>query len=86
MNSRRAFYAFLFVLALFLLGTLIVLSSVSYFLAIHPASYILDQDIPENYTSAHEPVQRIIHQTWKTSSLPPRWRSISQGCRDMMPE
>jgi hypothetical protein len=86
MNNRRPFFAFLTLLALFLVGTVIVLSSISYFFAIDTAAYILERDISDNYTdSGHERVPRIIHQTWKTDSLPPRWRGISQGCRDMMP-
>lgn len=85
MNKRRALFAFLIVLALFLVGTVVVLSSVSYFLAIDPAAYIPERDFPDNSTSGTERVQRIIHQTWKTDSLPPRWRSVSQGCRDVMP-
>jgi mannosyltransferase OCH1-like enzyme len=86
MNHRRALFSFLAVLALFLVGTLVVLSSISYFLSINPAAYILERDVPENYTtnSTQERIPRIIHQTWKTDSLPPRWRNISQACRAMM--
>jgi len=90
MNNFRPLCVFLTVLALFLVGTVVVLSSVSYFLAIDPAAYIPERDIPAFHNSTpsrptQERVQRIIHQTWKTESLPPRWRGISQACRDMMP-
>lgn len=87
MNCRRALLSFLTVLALFLVGTLIVLSSISYFLAIDPAAYILERDVSENVTSINstqERIPRIIHQTWKTETLPPRWQGISQACRAMM--
>jgi hypothetical protein len=89
MNHRRVLLSFLSVLALALLITVVLLSSVSYFLAIDPAAYILDHDVPENgpsinINSTHERIPRIIHQTWKTDSLPPRWRGISQACRTMM--
>ena len=92
MNKRRALYVFLSVLALFLLGTVVVLSSVTYYLAIDPAAYLDEHDVPflDNSTrwppSDAERIPRIIHQTWKTEELPQRWRAISQGCRDMMPD
>lgn len=95
MNKRRVLYVSLTVLALFLLGTVIVLSSVSYYLAVDPAAYISESEVPllDNTTrwdaAAHgrvQRIQRIIHQTWKTETLPARWRDISQACRDMMPD
>ncbi|RXW24611.1 hypothetical protein EST38_g1265 [Candolleomyces aberdarensis] len=91
MNKRRAFYVCLAVLALFLLGTVVVLSSVTYYLAIDPQAYLSELEVPyhDNNTrshSQHERIPRIIHQTWKTETLPPRWQPISQACRDMMPD
>jgi len=95
MNRRRAFYAFLIFLAVFLLGTVVVLSSVTYYLAIDPQAYLTELQVPilDNTTrwnaAAHgkvERIQRIIHQTWKSETLPERWRPISQECRDMMPD
>ena len=95
MNRRRALYVSLTVLALFLLGTVVVLSSASHYLAVDPAAYISESELPtfDNTTrwdaAAHgrvERIQRIIHQTWKTEILPSRWRGISQACRDMMPD
>lgn len=95
MNRRRALYVSLSILALFLLGTVLVLSSVTYYLAIDPTAYLSELEVPilDNTTrwnaAAHgkvERIQRIIHQTWKSETLPARWRSISQACRDMMPD
>ncbi|KIJ99365.1 glycosyltransferase family 32 protein, partial [Laccaria amethystina LaAM-08-1] len=95
MNRRRAFYVFLSVLALFLLGTVVVLSSVTYYLAIDPSAYLSELEVPylDNSTrwnpADHGEVQRIpriIHQTWKTETLPARWSGISRACREMMPD
>ena len=95
MNRRRTLYALLSILALVLLGTVVVLSSVTYYLSIDPRAYLTEADVPllDNTTrwspAAHgqvERIPRIIHQTWKSETLPPRWRGISQACRDMMPD
>lgn len=95
MNKLRALYASLSILALVLLGTVLVLSSASYYLAVDPAAYISESEVPilGNTTrwnaAAHgrvQRIQRIIHQTWKTETLPARWQGISKACRDMMPD
>lgn len=95
MNKRRLLYVLLTVLALFLVGTVIVLSSVSYYLAIDPSAFLSEQEVPilgnsTRWNAAEhgkrERIQRIIHQTWKTDMLPQRWRGISKACRDMMPD
>jgi mannosyltransferase OCH1-like enzyme len=95
MNRRRAVYIFLSILALFLVGTVIVLSSITYYLAIDPDAYLSDLEVPilDNKTrwdpAEHNRTQyvpKIIHQTWKTEILPPRWQTLSQECRDMMPD
>ena len=95
MNRRRALYIFLSVLALFLVGTVVVLSSITYYLAIDPNAYLSDLEIPihDNETTwdpvehgAVQYVPKIIHQTWKTETLPLRWQNLSQGCRDIMPD
>ncbi|KAG8831695.1 hypothetical protein FRC17_002726 [Serendipita sp. 399] len=73
-------------------GTLVVLSSVSFYLHIDPPAYLEDEEIfrlerfyDDNRTSrADEKIPRIIHQTWKTDVLPDRWRIVAQGCRDLM--
>lgn len=95
MTRRRALYIFLSVLALFLLGTLVVLSSVTYYLAIDPSAYLTELEVPilDNVTRWNpadhgqvERIPRILHQTWKSETLPARWKGISQACRDMMPD
>lgn len=92
---RRYIYWFLSILFLFLLGTVVVLSSITYYLAIDPRAYLAEFEVPilDNTTrwnaSEHgmvEVIPRIIHQTWKTDVLPPKWVNVSQGCRDMMPD
>ncbi|KAF8450566.1 nucleotide-diphospho-sugar transferase [Boletus edulis BED1] len=93
MAKRRVLHIALVLLALILLGTLLVLSSVSYYLTINAAAFLSDLDVPilDNSTrwnaTQHglvERIPRILHQTWKSETLPPKWKDISQGCRDMM--
>lgn len=95
MPRRRTLYILLSLLGLFLLGTVVVLSSVTYYLAIDPSAYLTELEVPvlDNVTrwnaSEHgqvERIPRIIHQTWKSETLPVRWTGISQHCRDMMPD
>ena len=85
-------YTFLCLLATILIGTVLVLSSISYYLAIDDAAYLTEEEVdapldgsPWN-ASEHgktEYVPRIIHQTWKSETLPDKWVNISQECRDM---
>jgi inositol phosphorylceramide mannosyltransferase catalytic subunit len=86
---------FLSLLSLILVGTFVVLSSVTYYLFIDPSSYLTEAEVPIlskherwNGTEHGQPemIPRIIHQTWKTETLPPRWRNISEECREMMPD
>ncbi|PFH52816.1 glycosyltransferase family 32 protein [Amanita thiersii Skay4041] len=95
MSRRRPLYIFLSLLALILFGTLIVLSSFTYYLSIDPAAYITEDEVPfltntTRWNASHHPkperIPRILHQTWKSDTLPERWRGISQACRDMMPD
>ncbi|KAL4076086.1 glycosyltransferase family 32 protein [Scleroderma citrinum] len=95
MAKRRIVYFALVFLGLFLLGTVLVLSSVTYYLAINAAAYLSELEVPvlDNTTrwnaSEHgmvERIPRILHQTWKSETLPPRWKGVSQACRDMMPD
>ncbi|KAG6856338.1 hypothetical protein H0H87_005456 [Tephrocybe sp. NHM501043] len=46
MNRRRVFYICLSILALFLVGTVVVLSSVTYYLAIDPNAYLTELEVP----------------------------------------
>lgn len=92
---RRPLCIFLSILALFLVGTVVVLSSVTYYLAIDPSAYISEDQVPllaphERWNGSEhgqiERIPRILHQTWRTDSLPEKWRPISQECRDFMPD
>ena len=92
---RRTVYTFLCLLATILIGTVLVLSAISYYLSIDANAYLSEQEVdapfagPRWNASEHgkvERIPRIIHQTWKTDVLPPRWQPISQACRDMMPD
>jgi len=93
---RRTIHIFLFLLALILLGTLAVLSSVSYYLAIPSAAYIIEDELATPFNLSYpwnasehgkiERIPRILHQTWKTDTLPERWKGISDQCREMMPD
>lgn len=95
MARIRILYVLLSILGLFLFGTVVVLSSISYYLAIDKAAYLTDYEVPtlDNVTrwnaTEHgqvERIPRILHQTWKSETLPSRWKEISQACRDMMPD
>ncbi|KAE9397135.1 hypothetical protein BT96DRAFT_921711 [Gymnopus androsaceus JB14] len=95
MTRRRSLFVFLTILCLFLVGTVVVLSSITYYLSIDPSAYLSTDEVPilENNTrwnaSEHglqERIPRILHQTWRTDTLPTRWKPISQECQDMMPD
>lgn len=90
MARRRGLLILLSILGLFLLGTVVVLSSITYYLSIDPSAYLTELEVPNNgparSNSTQERIPRIIHQTWKTDIIPPKWKDISQGCRDMMPD
>lgn len=96
MFRRKTVYALLGLLATILVGTVVVLSSISYYLAIAPEAYITEQELGisldgeiawnRTETPSVEHIPRIIHQTWKSETLPPKWTKISQHCRDIMPD
>lgn len=96
MFRRRTVYIFLSLLAAILVGTVVVLSSISYYLSIDTDAYITELELgasmnattPWNATEHGkvERIPRILHQTWKSETLPEKWVNVSQGCRDMMPE
>ena len=83
MFRRKTVYTLLGLLATILVGTVVVLSSISYYLAIAPEAYIteqelgisLDDSLPWNRTETQnvEHIPRILHQTWKSETLPPKW-------------
>ena len=95
MVRRRTVYTCLCLLAAVLVGTVIVLSSISYYLNIDPAAYISEDELDAPFNDSRwnasehgkvERIPRIIHQTWKSETLPKKWEKISQHCRDMMPD
>ncbi|KAJ6485173.1 glycosyltransferase family 32 protein [Mycena vitilis] len=95
MRRRRALLGLIIVLGLVLFGTVVVLTSVTYYLAIDPSAYLSEIEVPPTDPSIRwnasehgqvERIPRILHQTWKTGTLPEKWKSISQECRDMMPD
>lgn len=64
-------------------------------LAIDPPAYLSDEVLGWRENGSRwnatdhglaERIPRIIHQTWRTSTLPDRWQGISQDCRNMMPD
>jgi mannosyltransferase OCH1-like enzyme len=91
--ARRALIAALSILGLFLVGTVVVLTSASLFFAIPDATFVSEQHVPAdawtgNATAAPTPerIPRILHQTWKTDVLPERWQAVSKTCRELMPD
>ena len=95
MARRRTLQILLIILALFLVGTVVVLSSISIYLSIGAAAYLTEVEVgyDPNETrwnaSEHgmvERIPRILHQTWKTETLPDRWVDVSRECREMMPD
>lgn len=94
MARQRVLQILLCLLGLFLLGTVIVLSTVSYYLAIEDDAYLTETDLSlesatikdANQQRRVERIPRILHQTWKTVDLPPTWKAHSLACREMMPD
>jgi len=87
MARRRTCQLALTLLALFLVGTVVVLSTVSFYLKIDPEAYLSEQDlVRDQRKNLTQRIPRILHQTWKTEILPDKWSGISQDCRDMMPD
>ncbi|KAI0081708.1 hypothetical protein K474DRAFT_1132978 [Panus rudis PR-1116 ss-1] len=95
MFRRRTVYTLLCLLATVLVGTVLVLSSITYYLSIDPAAYITEAELDAPLdgsrwnASEHgkvERIPRILHQSWKSETLPTRWVNVSQSCRDMNPD
>ena len=96
MFRRRTVYIFLSLLAAVLIGTVVVLSSISYYLSIDVKAYVTEAELDAPFNSSApwnatehgkvERIPRILHQTWKTEVLPEKWADVSQGCRDLMPD
>ncbi|OSD04182.1 glycosyltransferase family 32 protein [Trametes coccinea BRFM310] len=89
MFRRRTVYTLLCLLATILVGTVVVLSSISYYLRIADTAYITEDDVNRVLNDTRhalpERIPRIIHQTWKSETLPEKWVNVSQSCRDMNP-
>lgn len=95
MARRRPLCIFLSLLGLFLLGTVVVLSSITYYLSIDPNAYLSEDQVPilgryDRWNASEhgqvERIPRILHQTWRTETLPEKWRPVSQECRELMPD
>lgn len=86
--KRRTVVSFLFILALFLLGVIAILSTIAFYLRIDLPAYITEDELFFNGTlpSGADLIPRIIHQTWKTEVLPERWTNVSQSCKDYNPD
>lgn len=147
--SRRTSHVLLTLLAIFLLGTVIVLSSVRAYFSIDSTAYVLPEELgtweeirwgatgeealplgwaarypwlakvlhrgkaaaaataeeqkaqlaalasaPARDTSVWkwndgsppEKIPRIIHQTWKDNTLPPKWQAVKDACVEMHPD
>ncbi|KZT62887.1 glycosyltransferase family 32 protein [Calocera cornea HHB12733] len=93
--ARRTTLILLSILGTILLGTTLLLASISIFLRIDPAAYLSEEDVPwpdpPLSNVSHNPlpaekIPRILHQTWKDETLPEKWAGVSQGCRDLMPD
>lgn len=85
--ARKVSVVLLVLLSLFLVGTIVVLSTTKAYLRIDDWAYITEEEVSDaNYNRSEEIVPRILHQTWKTEVLPEKWAGASQGCRDLMPD
>ncbi|KZO98031.1 glycosyltransferase family 32 protein [Calocera viscosa TUFC12733] len=93
--ARRTTLILLSILGTILLGTTVLLTSISLFLHIDPAAYLSEDDVPwpdpPLSNVSHDPlpgekIPRILHQTWKDETLPEKWVNVSQGCRELMPD
>lgn len=86
MARRRLWHVLLVLLALFLIGTVIVLSTVSFYLRIDPSAYIHEAELTPMPDINSTRIPKILHQTWINATLPDQWQPVSQGCRNLMPE
>ncbi|KAK0446464.1 glycosyltransferase family 32 protein [Desarmillaria tabescens] len=95
MPRRSVLCVLLSLLGLFLVGTVVVLSSISSYLAIDPDAYLSEHSVPtlrghDRWNATEhgrvERVPRLLHQTAKTDILLEKWRSVSLQCRNLMPD
>lgn len=78
-----------------LLITVLFLASVSLLLRIDDSAYLTEDDVPwsdpllesvsiESLENGQVP--KVLHQTWKEEVLPEKWRTVSERCRELMPD
>ncbi|KAG7450789.1 uncharacterized protein BT62DRAFT_885317 [Guyanagaster necrorhizus] len=95
MARRSVLCVLLSLLGLFLVGTVVVLSSISSYLTIDPDAYLSEHKVPtlrshDRWNATEhgwvERVPRVLHQTAKTDILSEKWRSVSLQCQNIMPD
>lgn len=87
---RRTLCVFLTLLALFLVGTVVVLSTVVSYFGVDWRDVITEPEMKRYEKLAVEGVPgkipRIIHQTWKTEDVPERWEGVRRECMELHPD
>jgi len=79
-SRRRSWVDYLLVLlVLVIIGTVVVLSTVNYYVGIYPSDVILPSEL-EAEPLRPSRVPKIIHQTWKTDQIPDRWIPVRESC------
>ncbi|KAA1123709.1 hypothetical protein PGTUg99_006849 [Puccinia graminis f. sp. tritici] len=78
--KRRSWVDYLLVLlVLVIIGTVVVLSTVNFYVGIYPSDVILPSEL-EVEPLRPSRVPKIIHQTWKTDQIPDRWIPVRESC------
>lgn len=108
-RPRRVSHILVRVLALFLIGTVVVLALVQSHFRVSDAEYIRETELgtwdeiraskrpavldrgdtaSDRSPGAAPPekIPRIIHQTWKSDTLPPEWEAVRRECARLMPD
>ncbi|PLW34560.1 hypothetical protein PCASD_12932 [Puccinia coronata f. sp. avenae] len=77
---RRSWVDYLLaLLVLVIIGTVVVLSTVNFYMGIYPSDLILPSEL-EAEPLRPSRVPKIIHQTWKTDQIPERWVPVRESC------
>ncbi|WAR63846.1 hypothetical protein PtB15_16B5 [Puccinia triticina] len=78
--KQRSWVDYLLVLlVLVIIGTVVVLSTVNFYMGIYPSDVILPSEL-EVEPLRPSRVPKIIHQTWKTDQIPDRWIPVRESC------
>ncbi|KNF05580.1 hypothetical protein PSTG_01389 [Puccinia striiformis f. sp. tritici PST-78] len=78
--KQRSWSDYLLVLlVLVIVGTVVVLSTVNFYMGIFPSDVILPSEL-EVEPLRPSMVPKIIHQTWKTDQIPDRWIPVRESC------